>query len=270
MLFSQRKGYKPVDNVIQRDGMSDDLRNRLWNILDILVWQSDDFLTDGSYRESGMQIFSKGLWHNYFKKSIDSRPSYSSENLAIIRKYFFSCKWNEVYDFLEFSLNVFNSDRVTAEINQILETELSAYRFIDNIFTDITDEQEIQMIENALRDTDFPGVAAHLRRALELLSDSKNPDYRNSIKESVSAVESLAMIMTGKPKATLGEALNVIKQKEKFHPSLLEAFSKLYGYTSDEGGIRHAMLEDPNIDASDAKFFLMSCTSFINYLKSKL
>jgi hypothetical protein len=125
------------------------------------------------------------------------------------------------------------------------------------------------MIEKALEDKDFPGVATHLRRALELLSDRESPDYRNSIKESISAVESLAKTITGNPKATLGQALNVIERERKIHPSLLEAFSKLYGYTSDEGGIRHAMLEDPNITVSDAKFFLMSCTSFINYMKSK-
>jgi len=51
---------------------------------------------------------------------------------------------------------------------------------------------------------------------------------------------------------------------------LKEAFSKLYGYASDEGGIRHAMLEEPTLSAADAKFFLLSCTSFINYVKSKL
>ena len=46
-------------------------------------------------------------------------------------------------------------------------------------------------------------------------------------------------------------------------------FSAIYGYTSDEGGIRHAMLDEPNIDVSDAKFFFVMCASFINYLRSK-
>jgi hypothetical protein len=45
---------------------------------------------------------------------------------------------------------------------------------------------------------------------------------------------------------------------------------KLYAYTSDEDGVRHAMLEEPDLTVADAKFFLLSCTSFINYLKSKL
>lgn len=125
------------------------------------------------------------------------------------------------------------------------------------------------MLEQALNDNDFPAVRAHLRRALELLSNQKSPDYRNSIKESISAVESLAKVMSGKPKATLGDALKLIEKKGKVHPSLKEGFSKLYGYTSDEGGIRHAMLDEPSLSAADAKFFLLACTNFINYLKSK-
>lgn len=269
MLFSQRKGYKLVSKIIQKDDVSEELRNTLWNILDLFVWQTENFL-HSQYGETGMDKFSTILWLNYFKKPIDTRASSSYDNLSTIRKYFFSCQWYEVYDFIEFTLRYLEYDEITKTVNAILERELSAYRFIDNIFTDITDQQEIEMLENALADRDFPGVSAHLRRALELLSERENPDYRNSIKESISAVESFAKITTGKSKATLGEALNAIESEGKVHPALLDAFTKLYGYTSDKGGIRHAMLEDPNITAADAKFFLMSCTSFINYMKSKL
>lgn len=58
--------------------------------------------------------------------------------------------------------------------------------------------------------------------------------------------------------------------KRRFSSAFKEGFVKLYGYTSDEGGIRHAMLEMPDLTAADAKYFLLSCTPFTNYLKSKL
>lgn len=270
MLFSQRKKYKPVSNIIQREGISEDLRNRLWNVLDFFVWQRINFLSAPPGTKPGMEIYSAILWFDYFKKPIDTRASSLSKNLQIIRNYFFSCEWYETYDFIEFTLCYFKNDSFTEAINKALERELSAYRFIGNIFTDITDDQEIKMLEDALKDEDSPGVAKHLRRALELFSNRENPDYRNSIKESISAVESFARIVTGKPKATLGDALNIIGRKGKIHQALLDAFSKLYGYTSDEGGIRHAMLDEPDLTSSDAKFFLMSCTSFINYMKAKL
>lgn len=54
------------------------------------------------------------------------------------------------------------------------------------------------------------------------------------------------------------------------HPTLKNSFLILYGYTSDEGGIRHAMLTEPDLTIADAKYFLLSCTSFTNYLKSKI
>jgi AbiJ-like protein len=171
---------------------------------------------------------------------------------------------------LEFILNYFENAELNNAMNGILERELSGYRFVDGLITDITDPQEIEMLEEVLSDNEFPAVRIHLRAALAMLSNRENPDYRNSIKESISAVESMARIISGNKKATLGDALKIIEKQGKIHSALKDAYSKLYGYTSDEGGIRHAMLEEPNLSVSDAKFFLLSCTSFINYLKSKL
>lgn len=53
------------------------------------------------------------------------------------------------------------------------------------------------------------------------------------------------------------------------HPALKGSFEKLYGYTSDAEGIRHALLDEPNLDFEDAKFMLVSCSAFVNYLKAK-
>jgi len=83
-------------------------------------------------------------------------------------------------------------------------------------------------------------------------------------------VESTCQIITKKGKATLPDALKVLEKDHKLHSALKDGFIKLYGYTSDKDGIRHAMSEEPDLDSADAKYFLMSCTSFINYLKSKI
>ena len=54
------------------------------------------------------------------------------------------------------------------------------------------------------------------------------------------------------------------------HKSLIEGFKKIYGYTSDEGGLRHAITQDSKeIDFDDAKFMLVSCSAFINYIIAK-
>ena len=107
--------------------------------------------------------------------------------------------------------------------------------------------------------------------SLDLLADRKNPNYRNSIKESISAVESFCKLITKDDNASLGEALSEIEKEYSLHGALKSSFSSLYGYTSDAGGIRHALIEsDVTVEFEEAKFMLVSCSAFINYLKSKV
>jgi hypothetical protein len=269
--FSQRKGIVPVAEIIQIDSINDVLRNSIWNSLDLMLWSSRDFMRE-PYHVQQMDFFSKILWFDYFKKPFDTRPKHTPQILQEIRDYFFACKWNEVYDFLEFVVKNREEQNpgLIESLNRILERELSGYRIVSGVIVDITNQQEIEMLDEAQRDTRFAGVAAHLQRALELLADRQQPDYRNSIKESISAIESMARVVVEKPKATLGDALRILEKQGGLHPALKDGFGKLYGYTSDEQGIRHAMLDEPTITAADAKFFLLSCTSFANYLKAQL
>ena len=99
----------------------------------------------------------------------------------------------------------------------------------------------------------------HIRSAVSLLSERKKPNYRNSIKESISAVESVCRLIGGGK--TLGE-LKGIRDKIGLHPALEKGFSALYGYTSDKGGIRHALLEESSVDSTDARFMLVALLGF--------
>lgn len=264
--FSERKGLKPVSEIIQIGSMNEALRNSLWNALDIELWSTADFIYR-DYIEPHIQPLSRSLWFHYFKKPIDSRPKQAYKILAAIRDYFFSCQWHEVYDFLEFIVSERKHSTPQLAEFLILERELSGYRFAAGHLADVTSREELTMIEEAARDSRFAGVSAHIDRALDLYADRENPDYRNSIKESISAVEGMARMVSGSEKATLGDALKTIEKSGHLHPALKEGFLKLYGYTSDEQGIRHAMLDEPNLTAADARYFLVSCSSFVNYLK---
>ena len=148
---------------------------------------------------------------------------------------------------------------------------MAGYRIVNQCITQITSEEEIVEIEHALDNSSiWTPVNTHLKTSLEYFSNRESPDYRNSIKEAISAVESLCVIITEDKKATLGQALNEIDKKFQIHGALKGAFSALYGYTSDSGGIRHSLLEDDiRVSFEDAKFMLVSCSAFINYLKVK-
>ena len=70
--------------------------------------------------------------------------------------------------------------------------------------------------------------------------------------------------------ATLGNTLKKLKENGvNIHPALENAFKQLYGYTSDSGGIRHGSIEFVNVASEDAKYMLVSCSAFVNYLTEK-
>ncbi len=279
MDFSERYGYKKVREIVQIDSIDEPLKNKLWNILQLHVWdhvRASQGIYTGYYLNGigndEIHGLCRALWFNYFKKPLDQLNNDWTETLKQLRRYFFECQWYEVYDFLEFIANTYNrykfKDNFMQSCNAVLEKELSAYRFVDGLIMRVTEKQEIDEIETALEKAVGP-VRTHLRRALELLSDRNTPDYRNSVKESISAVESLVATVVGAEKGTLGQLIKKLEQEIDLHPALKTAFSSLYGYTSDEGGIRHALLESDKIDFNDAKFMLVVCSAFVNFVQSK-
>lgn len=278
MRFSQRIGKKPIKTIFQIDSIDDDLRNRLWNIFYIAL-ERIDFI-DSVSRNSARHWFYNNLWKNFFNYPLNSLPinnwNTNDDNTKdFIKKWFDKAEWYEKYDFIEYLISTNDykfSDSFIRDINDALRIEVSAYRIVDEKIVQINSEEEIQEIKEAINETDkMSSVNTHLRTALSMLSDRKSPDYRNTIKEAISAVEAYCRILIEGEKVTLGKALAVIEKKYGLHGSLKTAFTALYGYTSDAGGIRHAILEDDiNITFDDAKFMMVSCSAFINYLSSKL
>ena len=134
----------------------------------------------------------------------------------------------------------------------------------------ISNEEELETVNEANK-TPYSPVNEHIQKAISLLKKEPS-DYANSVKESISSVEALCQIIIGDKSATLGKAIKKLKEKGVIIPPALEwAFDKLYGYTSSEGGIRHALSEGdtpPTFD--DAKYMLVSCSAFVNYLISKM
>src|SRR3989304_5891601 len=102
MKFSQRKGFTNVSDVIQKDRMTNELRNSLWNILHLLIFLQSGFMSSGRGDSPKIYEFARSLWFGYYKKPIDALPDSPGFILKEIRNYFFSCNWFEVYDFLEF------------------------------------------------------------------------------------------------------------------------------------------------------------------------
>jgi hypothetical protein len=112
----------------------------------------------------------------------------------------------------------------------------------------------------------FHGARAHLRKAAEELTAGRYPD---SIRESIHSIESVARTL--EPDRKLTNALARLEQSAKIHGAMKAGFLSLYGYSSDEHGIRHALLDDgaANVDETDALFMIGACAAFVSYLINK-
>lgn len=281
-LFSQRYGYTIVEDVIIREKMTEEIQNAICNCY--------DWFEKGSWylyhnRDAYVKMEEK-LWTHYLNKRISEFCHYNDRSYTVVFvNYIQESKipWFQKLDILDFSLHhLFASSipyqdfrKLVLELVDKLNAEFSrlnfAYRIINHQVVEITSEEEIKSIEQALANNK-DNIRDHLSKALELCSIRPVGDYRNSIKESISAVEALCRKRTGE--ATLGKALNQFEKKGVVIPKLLKsAFDKLYAYTNQEDtGIRHALMDNDGTytpSADEAIFMLVSCSAFINYLNKK-
>lgn len=269
MKFSDRLGITKIETDLQIESISDELRIKIWNIITIKL------IDKLSYKVSDSGSFYdliRLIWHKFLKLAFDIMPKTRPEIRNFLKKYFMQCKWYEVYNFLEFLIQnwPFNVGEIKELINVVLEEELSGYRIVGDEIVQIIDKKEIKEVEESLlktRENKLNTVYKHLESALSKFSNKEKPDYRNSIKESISAIESISKIISGNPKAGFGEALEMIEKNIGIHKALRKGFLAIYGYSSDSGGIRHAMTDESNpVNFEDAKFMLIACSALINYL----
>lgn len=275
LTFGKRFGLEPINIPFQIDNIDKTLRIELWNAHYIFIHESIEH--GDKYLKDALTPIYKLVWIHFFKEPFDDFPRYEFQVGNYIRHFIESGSWYKVYEYFEFMFvnlkDVYSFKKKEYEdyINEILRRNNSGYTLSNNKFIPITNKTEINEIERAQKISkkyNLNGIQEHLNASIELLSQKPNPDYRNSIKESVSMVEAISRII--EPSAnTLGKALNKLDQKNKINGSLKAGFEKLYAYSNDKNGIRHALMEDENIDVEDARFFLVSCSAFSNYLIEK-
>lgn len=264
--FSERYNLRP-EKAIQINEIDLDLLNRLWNII-----RDTEFVGSYSYTSDGTVERLLDFLKCTYEAVGDSFAAQG--NLKKLRKRLVDATWYEIYDVIEIYLELKESYQrklLERSFNLVLEEEKSGYRIIKGLVTPITDKESIKTLEKSLK-TPFGSANKHMEKALILYSDRKNPDYENSIKESISAVEAMCCVITGAKggEATLGKMLKKLEDKGiHIHGSLKGAFTQLYGFTSDENGIRHGGEDFKNASSEDAYFMLISCSAFINYLKVK-
>ena len=79
----------------------------------------------------------------------------------------------------------------------------------------------------------------------------------------------MVKLINGTRGGGLHAALGAVSAKLELHPALKAGLEKLYAYTSDDDGIRHPILEEANVGEDDARFFIVICSAFVNFMISK-
>lgn len=267
--FSLRNKLIPEN--LQTGFLDNYTRNNLFMIFYDLYLDPGQYET-AIYTGHYNYIILKKVWTDFLGYKITTLPSSYIIYSKNIESFFDSSDWNGIFDFIEYLINeakdISHKNDLSYLFNEILEKENTIYRVINGCIIEMTSEVELSEINTALEINDkYLNSKKHIQNSIGLLSNRENPDFRNSIKESISAVEALCRIIINDNKATLGEALKLIEKNNKIHKSLLKAFSAIYGYTSDGDAIRHSFTdESEEINKEDAIYFLVTCSAFINYL----
>ncbi len=273
--FSDRNGIKCENTTIQYKSLDQRTRISIVNLTNVLYHAVfNNYMMDNAQTSFWTEVLS-----DVYLQQVDYSQglSYREDKMfEIINNTYYDDDFDSVLTLFEFLLNKLEKIDEYQQVpikecaNALFEREYVGYRYINKRISPITDDTEISSIEEATT-TEFQSVNNHLNKALILISDREHPDYANSIKESISSVEAICSEILGKSD-TLGAALKKLEQKGVvIHPCLKGAFDKLYGYTSDATGIRHAgQLDGKGATFDEAKFMLISCSAFINYVKGTI
>lgn len=285
--FSERYGYvKPVE-VLHKEDISQELANSLCSCYDLL---SRGF-NHATISTEDYEELEKHLWVDFLHERYDDFYC-GYRSVKVVATWFLennSVEWYRKFDLIEKTLDYlkkvyFDDERnrnpqkqqiikaFVRNINHFLKDLNYGYRVVDNLVVPVSSDEEVDTIKKAIADSK-DNVKVHLHTALELYSKRPDADYRNSIKESISAIEAFCREQTGE--STLGPALKNLEKKGIVIPKMLVvAFEKLYAYTCQpDNGIRHALMDEDGTyvpGQEEAMFMLVSCSAFLNYLYSKM
>lgn len=276
--FSQRYGYDPLPEPMKLEELSDDLRREVYNEV------RNHLLTLYNSLDDTYDRFVERVLGKFDRKPEDevlpsdkNRYQYSDNVNRYIKSILTTKEFYHTLNFIEIVVN----DRIvesnfTKHIEQLfeqhsaaywLDTSLKPYKF----FPCASEEQGIAVKEaiQSICDGGMDGASTHLRQAAEHINDRH---YADSIADSINAVESVVRSIDPDANKELAPALKSLENKGLLrHSALKSAFVKLYGYTSDEQGIRHALIErdTPDVGLDEAMFMFGACASFAAYLVSK-
>ena len=275
LSFSQREGKAPLPDPMRLQYLPIDFRNRVWRVMDDWIDRGRDLrYPRTSYEELAVMRqlvieYAVSILH----RPHDFMKHNPNEHRAFLRKIVLDGKYDQVLSLVEFVIRSSIPPELGVALVQAFEVVPIAYsvetvsdrptivpRFSKE--SGAATKQAIKEIENHGPE----GAKAHLLNATEAINHNR---YADAVRDSIHCVESVARTIDPKAQTKLSHALKSLENAGVLkHNALKVAFEKLYGYTSDEEGIRHSLLEEgsPDVDLEDAVFMFAACAAFSSYL----
>ena len=271
LTFSQREGYALLPTPLQLGELPHEARTAIWNVLFVHMARSrSGYVIDGAWKAILHDLYT---YHD--NMPLDEWSVRFERVVPWMRDRLEQEAFNRVFDIIEFLVRHERCPpEFTTDLSDVFHRFQLAY-IIDSgpspsVFPVTTAEEGNELSRNLaeLRTAGLDGCETHLRNASKCINDG---DSAGSVRESIHAVESVARQIDPKASKGLGAALTSLERQGALHPAFKQAISKLYGYTSNEQGIRHALLDKAQADVTidEAVFMLGACASFASYLWRK-
>jgi hypothetical protein len=271
LSFEEAEGVEPLPAQLKLKEVSPRLRAALWRVVhdslrEARIWV--DYAPAPTLRKPWVDILRDIYTYRYHRMTF---TNHADQLIAEVQAIFEDGDYVAIFGWLQWVLR--RQDRpfqFSEKIDHALRFGRAAYRVLDRVtIVPIGFEAELVTTRRAFADlaaTEFHGARAHLHAAATELTAGHNAD---SIRESIHSVESVVRVL--EPKGDFAKALSKLDAKIKIHDAMKIGFTKLYGFTSDEQGIRHPLLEGSvaNVDETDALFMFGACAAFVSYLINK-
>lgn len=266
--FSQRSGLVETPPQLKIGQVSSELRRLIDYYLNLEVERVECYGIDSNYFDDDWMRVAQDFHVMILKKPIREfrNNTYSfKENISKITD---TASIGVLFDFIEYFLQHPNvSSDLKKDITSAFVMSRAAYRVVDKQIIAIGTDEQAVAFQESLRDAANFGQLPARSHLIEAGKQLRDGAWADSVRESISAVEAVSKRLAPE-KNTLGAALSELEKTGRLHGGLKQAFSALYGYTSDEEGVRHAKVfqEEAFVDEADALFMLGACASFVSYL----
>ncbi|WP_174020378.1 hypothetical protein G6L89_007135 [Agrobacterium fabrum] len=267
LTFEQAEGAAPLPSQLELKEVSDGLKAKMWQLFHDSILRSGDRTLGPPWNYILRDHHVERL-----HRPIDTFENWTSDAINDVKKILFSNNYLSFFGFIQY---VLRHNRCPSNIMHgvpfVLSQHRAAYRVVDgNTIAPFATEQEAVTVTVALdelKSEGMDGAITHLRNSM---SSATAGAWADSIRESIHAVESVARTIAAGT-STLAPALAAIEKKMQIHSALKAGFNSIYGFTSDAGGIRHALLDKgaAEVDEADALFMIGACSAFVTYLIQK-